>query len=63
MSTPFFVVGAVIFIIYVGVLGLVILTQHDKQRKNPSELDIRKTDNLDSDGMGDYSRFGPDKAR
>ena len=61
MSTPFFVIGTVIFLTYAAILFYVVIGQHRKQKENPSNLDFRKADTFDMDGMGDYSRFGPNK--
>jgi hypothetical protein len=63
MSTPFFIIGTTIFLTYAAILFYVILGQHKKQSKNPSELDFRKSDTLDTDGMGDYSRFGTERTK
>jgi len=61
MSIGFFIVGFVIFATYISVMFLVVSQQHQKQRENPSNLDFRKTDTFDMDGMGNFSRFGPEK--
>lgn len=61
MSTGFFIIGFVIFATYITILFFVINQQHQKQRQNPSNLDFRKADSVDMDGMGDFSRFGPIK--
>lgn len=61
MSLGFFIIGFVIFATYITILFFVVNQQHEKQRRNPSELDFRKTDNFDMDGMGNFSRFGPER--
>ena len=63
MSTGFLAIGAVIFLTYASILFYVVMSQHRKQSENPSNLDFRKTDILDSDGMGNFSRFGPEKSK
>ena len=61
MSAGFFIVGAIIFLVYVGILLFVIGTQHNKQRNNTSELDVKSVDNIDMDGHGNWGRFVPEK--
>ena len=61
MSAGFFIVGAIIFLVYVGILLFVVGTQHNKQRNNTSELDIQQVDNVDMDGHGNWGRFVPEK--
>jgi len=61
MSVGFLTIGAVIFLTYASILFYVVMSQHKKQSENPSNLDFRKTDILDSDGMGNFSRFGPER--
>ena len=51
-----FVIGSVIFIIYVYFLLKIIRTQHKIQRKE----NINSYDSNDLDGMGNQGRF-PDK--
>jgi len=60
MNGTFFIVGGFIFTVYVVFLSWAILTQHSKQKNNPSELDFRNVDTVDLDGMGNFSRFGPE---
>lgn len=61
MSLGFFIIGFIIFATYISVMFFVVNQQHEKQRRNPSELDFRKTDIVDMDGMGNFSRFGPER--
>ena len=61
MSAGFFIVGAIIFLVYCGILFFVIGTQHQKQKENKSELNISRTDNVDMDGHGNWGRFVPEK--
>lgn len=61
MNYTFFIVGGVIFSFYVGLLCWAIFTQHNKQKNNKSELDIRKADVIDMDGHGNWGRFVPEK--
>jgi len=53
MSWGFFIIGSVIFIIYVATLLTVIGSQHRKQRQE----NYPHIDDVDTDGMGDYSRI------
>ena len=61
MSAGFFIVGAIIFLVYVGILLFVVGSQHNKQRNNTSELNVNKADNVDMDGHGNWGRFVPEK--
>lgn len=63
MSAGFFILGAIIFLVYCGILFFVIGTQHKKQRENISELNIGKTDTIDMDGHGNWGRFVPEKRK
>ena len=62
MSAGFFIVGAIIFLVYVGILLFVVGTQHNKQKNNTSELDVKTADNVDMDGHGNWGRFVPEKS-
>jgi len=56
MSISFFIVGAVIFAVYVYMLLTVIVGQHRKQRReHHSAYDLQ-----DNEGHGNYGRV-PDK--
>jgi len=61
MSAGFFIVGAIIFLVYCGILFFVIGKQHNKQKRNVSELDTKSADNVDMDGHGNWGRFVPEK--
>ena len=63
MSTGFFIVGAIIFLVYASILLFVVGTQHNKQKNNISELDVKKADNVDMDGHGNWGRFVPEKSK
>jgi len=55
MSLTMFIIGLVIFIIYVYLLIWNIFYSTKKQRQENRYSD--QPDVLDSDGMGDFSRF------
>jgi phosphotransferase system glucose/maltose/N-acetylglucosamine-specific IIC component len=42
MSIGFFIVGFVIFFVYVFILTYVVSSEHRKQKSNKSELDLKK---------------------
>ena len=52
MNTVMFIIGSIIFIVYMASLLTMINSAHADQKR---ELD--KVDEIDMDGMGDYSRF------
>lgn len=56
MSLGFFIVGAVIFAIYVWFTLWIIVSQNKKQREEnyPTQSLV---DNIDMDGHGNYGRF------
>jgi hypothetical protein len=55
MSLEMFIIGLIVFIIYVYFLIWNIFYSTKKQRQENSYSD--QPDVLDSDGMGDFSRF------
>lgn len=64
MSIGFFIVGTVIFACYVTLTLWVIFSQNKKQREEnyPNYYSRHgMTDSIDMDGMGNFSRFGPER--
>ncbi len=61
MSTSMFITGFVIFSIYMTFLIWNILNGH-KSDDAPNHLD-HEPDNLDADGMGNFSRFPSDSTK
>lgn len=58
MSAGFFIVGGIIFSVYVYFLVWNIFTQNRKQRQ---ENYPTFADNIDMDGHGNWGRFVPEK--
>ena len=66
MSIGFFIVGAVIFALYVYFLIWSIFTQNKKQREEnyPGYYSRHgMIDNIDMDGHGNFGRFPPIKVK
>ena len=61
MSWGFFLVGAVIFAVYVALLFWIIFSQHKKQREEGNGTmgyyERHQPDSLDYDGMSDQGRI------
>ena len=55
MDTGIFVIGFIVFVIYVYFLIWNILNGTKKQREENNYG--QKVDNIDADGMGDFTRF------
>tara|TARA_B100000900_G_scaffold258099_1_gene219968 strand:+ start:156 stop:395 length:240 start_codon:yes stop_codon:yes gene_type:complete len=59
MSLGFFIVGAVIFSVYVYFLIWSIFYHNKKQQEENYPTLDGMGESIDYDGMGDFSRFGP----
>ncbi|MGB1370684.1 MAG: hypothetical protein ACPH4M_01655 [Flavobacteriaceae bacterium] len=56
MDLGIFIIGFIIFVVYVYFLVWNIFYGTKKQREENNYS--QEVDNIDSDGMGDFSRFG-----
>ena len=59
MSIGFFIVGALIFSIYIGLTlwGITYANKKQSETNNYKNLDNHRNDVLDTDGTGNFSRF------
>ena len=64
MNIAMFIVGFVIFTAYVGFLMWNIFYNHNKNREEnyPGYYQRHQPDSIDTDGMGNFSRFPVDPA-
>lgn len=57
MSLGFFIVGFIIFVVYVGLLVWSIFYNSRKQKEENYPSFQIHSESMDYDGMGDFSRF------
>ena len=62
MSVEMFLVGAILFALYIYFTTRNILRNNNKQNdENKSKKEVPIVDEFDSDGMGNFSRFPKEK--